>query len=288
MKALVFGEIIWDVYPDEKVIGGAPFNFSAHLAHLGSHAILISAIGNDMLGGLALDEMKRHGIDSSLMQTVSYPTGTCIVTLNEEKIPTFSVASNVAYDHIPFTLKLSEQIRKANADIFYFNTLIQRNCESRATLQKILDCQPAKDIFCDVNLRPDCFDKESLLLCLQKATFVKISDEESHFLYDLGILSGAERKEHFAKVLAKHFPNLKLVLYTLGKKGSEVYECATGKLYSSGTPDAVKVVSTVGAGDCFGATFLHEYLTGNDIPKAIQAATQRSNIVVSHKEAVPF
>lgn len=288
MKALVFGEIIWDVYSDEKVIGGAPFNFSAHLSHLGSHAILLSAVGNDPLGDFAVEEMKHHGIDSKLMQTVQYPTGICTVSLNEEKIPTFSVATNVAYDHIPFHDKLLKQIQEENADVFYFNTLIQRSSESRNTLKRILDCQPAKDIFCDVNLRPDCFDRASLLLCLQKATYLKISDEESHFLFDLKILSDDDREEHLTKALAKKFPNLKLVIFTLGKDGSEVYECATGKLFSSGIPEAVSVVSTVGAGDCFGATFLHYYLAERNIPYAIQKATERSNIVVSHKEAVPF
>ena len=32
MKFLVFGEIIWDLYPDKKCIGGAPFNFAAYTA----------------------------------------------------------------------------------------------------------------------------------------------------------------------------------------------------------------------------------------------------------------
>jgi fructokinase len=288
MKALVFGETIWDIYPNEKVIGGAPFNFSAHLSHLGDHAVLLSAVGCDTLGNSALKEMEHHGIDPHMMQTVPFPTGTCTVILDEEKIPSFRVASNVAYDHIHFTEGLLKQIQDENADVFYFNTLIQRSPESRKTLQKILECRPAKDIFCDVNLRPDCFDKESLLFCLQNATFLKISDEESHFLFELDILSDVDRQGQLTKVLAKKFPNLKIVLYTLGKDGSEVYECATETLFSSGTPEAVPVVSTVGAGDCFGATFLHYYLAGRDIPYSIQKATERCNIVVSHTEAVPF
>ena len=288
MKAIVFGEIIWDIYPDERVIGGAPFNFSAHLAHLGSRAMLLSAVGTDGLGEDAIAEIRRHGVEESLMQTVPYPTGSCSVTLDQNKIPSFSVAKDVAYDHIPISDALLEGIKAEKADVFYFNTLIQRNATSRKTLCAILEASPARDFFCDVNLRPDCFDKESLLLCLQKATILKVSDEESPVLFDLGILSDGDRHEHFAKALAKRFKNLKLILYTLGKKGSEVFESATGKLYCSDAPKEVTVVSTVGAGDCFGATFLHEYLNGCDIPEAIQRATERCNIVVSHKEAVPF
>ena len=32
MNCIVYGEVLWDVYPDKSVIGGAPFNFAAHLS----------------------------------------------------------------------------------------------------------------------------------------------------------------------------------------------------------------------------------------------------------------
>ena len=31
MNVLSFGEILWDIYPDKKFLGGAPLNFAAHL-----------------------------------------------------------------------------------------------------------------------------------------------------------------------------------------------------------------------------------------------------------------
>ena len=82
------------------------------------------------------------------------------------------------------------------------------------------------------------------------------------------------------------FPNLKQVVYTLGKHGSMVQDKTT--LYTSGTPPMVKVVSTVGAGDCFGATYLHFIMSGSSVEEAIKQATLRSNIVVANKEAIPF
>ena len=288
MKAIVFGEVIWDVYPEEQVIGGAPFNFSAHLSHLGCEAYLVSAVGEDDLGNAALAEMKKHGIRSDLMQTVPYPTGCCMVTLNEEKVPTFNVLSGVAYDHIPATERLDGQIRAIDAQVFYINTLIQRCEDSKATLKHLLDTHAFPEIFCDVNLRPNCFDRDSLLLCLERSTILKVSDEESHFLTELGLIDPAEAEASMPRAIAKAFPNIRLVVYTLGKKGSEVYDAKADVIHASGEPPRVQVVSTVGAGDCFGATFLHHYLTGASIPQAIRAATERSNIVVAHREAVPF
>lgn len=99
---------------------------------------------------------------------------------------------------------------------------------------------------------------------MEKATIVKISDEESHYLYELNLLDKTETD--FPRAVAAHYPNLKLVVYTLGKNGSVVLDVASGTLYASGKPTDVEVVSTVGAGDCFCATFVATYLNGGSIP----------------------
>ena len=42
MKSIVYGETLWDIFPEEKVIGGASFNFAAHMSHLGNETYFIS------------------------------------------------------------------------------------------------------------------------------------------------------------------------------------------------------------------------------------------------------
>ena len=283
MKALIYGEVIWDVYPDTAVIGGAPFNFSANIAHLGDEAYLITAIGKDDLGTDALNEMKKHGIHTDFVKENIFSTGKCIVTLDANGVPSYNVLKNTAYDNITLT---DEETENLDCDVFYFNTLIQRNEVSRNTLKKILSNCSFSEIFCDINLRKDCFDKESLDICMKKSTIVKISDEEGHFLEDMNLIQKDSR--HFAKRVSEAYPNLKQVVYTLGKEGSEVYVKDSDTVYSSGKPPKVEVVSTVGAGDCFGATYLHYIMAGATVEESIKQATLRSNIVVSHKEAIPF
>jgi hypothetical protein len=34
IKILALGDIIWDIYPDRKCMGGAALNFAAHVAKL--------------------------------------------------------------------------------------------------------------------------------------------------------------------------------------------------------------------------------------------------------------
>ena len=286
MRAIVFGELIWDVYPEEQVIGGAPFNFSAHLAHLGDEVWLISAVGRDVLGEKALQEARHHGIRTEFIQQNSFPTGACLVTLNEQGIPCYQVLTDTAYDNITADKAVLTQIADRKADLFYFNTLAQRSAVSRQAVADILATVSFPEIFCDINLRENCFDRASLACCLTHATTVKISEEEGHFLYDLGLLTPSDLP--FPQAVAAAYPNLKLVVYTLGSNGSQVYECVTGRLYESGKPVSIPVVSTVGAGDCYGATFASTYFAERDIEKAIRVATERSSIVVAHREAVPF
>ncbi len=285
-RALVFGEVIWDVYPDKRVIGGAPFNFSAHLSHLGDEAYLISAVGNDELGMAALEEMNKHGVKVDFVQTNSFPSGKCTVTLDENKVPAYHVHTDVAYDNIEISDGDIDAINSLGAEVFYFNTLIQRSDVSKKSLIKILKNCRFEHVFCDVNIREGCFDAESIRLCMENATIVKISDEEAHWLYDTSSLINDGKD--FIHSVASQYKNIKTVVYTKGKDGSVVLDAISGEVYESGKPPKVEVVSTVGAGDCFGATFLSRFIKSAGIPGAIKAATERSNIVVASYEAVPF
>ena len=285
MKALIFGEVIWDVYPDKSVIGGAPFNFAAHLSHLGVDAYLITGVGNDNLGENAISEMEKHGVKTDFVVKNNFDTGVCTVTLDENKIPSYYVHLNTAYDNISVDHDVIDAIKQLNADVFYFNTLIQRNDVSQNSLKYILDNVDFKDIFCDINIRKDCFDYDSLKLCMEKSTIVKISDEEAHYLYDLGLIKGND----IIKDVACAFPNLKQIVYTRGGDGSCVYDAKTDTITDSGQLPKTEVVSTVGAGDCYGATYIACYLCkGTSIKDAIDAASKRSAVVVASLEAVPF
>lgn len=289
MKTIALGEVIWDIYPDEALLGGAPLNFCAHLSCLGDTAYLLSAVsGTDAYGKDTLAALKRYRIGDTLMQRNRFPTGRCNVTLDENKVPCYDIATGCAHDSLQLGAEEIARIQALNADVFYFNTLIQRGEASRSALESILDTCSFRDIFCDINLRKNCYDRASLSRCLTHATFFKLSDGEVAALNELGLLPAAESLTDVPELLCRTYPNIRYAILTLGKEGSAVYGAQEGRLFVSGTPEPVPVVSTVGAGDCYGATFLHSIYAGADVPQAIAAATERSNIVVSHKEAIPF
>lgn len=286
MKLIAFGEVIWDRYESGDVIGGAPFNFCGHVAHFGDEAYILSAVGNDDLGDRAIDAAKKFGIRTDLLQRNQNETGACIVTLDENKVPNYNVLTNTAYDRIVADEKVISGIRSLDADVFYFGTLIQRDPVSRGALETILEKCSFREIFCDINIRKNCFDKESLELCFSKATVIKISDEEAHYIYDLGFLDAGE--ENLPAALCDKYKNLKTVIFTLGSKGSLVYDAATGATIPSPKPSDVKVVSTVGAGDSFGASFLHFLMAGESYEVCLAEATKTSDFVVAHKDAIPY
>ena len=283
MKAIIFGEVIWDIYPDKKAIGGAPFNFAANLSLLGNEVYLMTSVGNDELGMQAMEYMEKYGVSKKLVTGNKKPTGQCTVTLSNDGIPQYKVHTDTAFDNIEINEDILADIKKTSADVFYFNTLIQRSHVSAAALRKILNECSFNEIFCDVNIREGCYSKESILLCMEKATTVKISDEEIGYLYTTGILPN---EVTCLEDICQLFPNIKKLVFTEGAKGSRVYDALNGKMHICKNVPKTKVVSTVGAGDCYGATFLHSMYMGKSIDDAIEYATDRSAKVVESYEAI--
>lgn len=286
-KALVFGEIIWDVYPEKAEIGGAPLNFAAHAAQFGLHCTFVSAVGRDRYGEDAATAVRRFGIDDRYLEFNSYPTGQCLVKLDEKRVPTFHVVENVAYDHITLTAAERAQLVAEPFDALYFGTLIQRSAGSRGTLRDLLPDLRIPNVVCDVNLRKNCYDADSVSFCLNHATILKISGEEEPLLREMGFYSVPDGSpETIAKALCARFPNLRTVLLTLGADGSFVYSAETGEQCRQPAVGET-VVSTVGAGDSYTAAWLAKFLNGAGAAECTRKAAEVSGFVVAHRGSVP-
>lgn len=273
MKILSFGEILWDIFPEEKKIGGAPFNFAAHCARLGAESYMVSAVGSDENGTLALDEAKRLGIKCDYVAVDrKYPTGYCAVTLTDGK-PSYELVRDVAYDHIPFVLP------RGKFDALYMGTLAMRSPESRRSFEKILKYTDSAEVFFDVNFRGDFYTRELVNSFLRETTILKISDEEISFF-------GGRDHINVLLDISRKYPKLKFICLTLGKDGAMVYDCRNKSILYSEKPKG-KVVSTVGAGDSFAACFLTSLLAGYSVEKCLDRAVTLSDFVVTQLGAVP-
>lgn len=287
-KILAIGEIIWDVYPEKEVIGGAPLNFAAHASLCGAESALVSAVGNDKLGDDALKTLDGFGVSRKYVKRTSQPTGRCLVTLGSNAVPHYNVLRDAAYDNISVTESDIHAINAERYDALYFGTLVQRENVSRKAVHDIAENCVFGEVICDVNLRPGCYDAQSVRFCLEHATVLKVSIEEEPLLRGFGLYSlQSETPGAIARALVRGFSNLRVVIITLGRDGSYAYDARSGKEYMQGSVGD-KVVSTVGAGDSFAAAWITCYLEGKPIEQCMKKAAELSGFVVAHTEAVPL
>ena len=151
-KVVGMGEVLWDVFPDGKKMGGAPANFAYHMSRFGFESYVVSAVGNDDLGREILNVFEQKGLSADRVETVDYPTGTVYVQLDDAGIPAYDITRNVAWDYIPYTSALHALAGRVQA--VCFGSLAQRSVVSRETINRFLDAMPQGDeILCDAPVR---------------------------------------------------------------------------------------------------------------------------------------
>jgi fructokinase len=282
MKAISFGEVLWDIIKGKEYLGGAPFNLAAHLAKLRCESFMVSRVGNDKRGWSVLKEMSKLKVDSSFIQSDKiHPTGTVDVTLRNGQ-PSFIINKNAAWDFIETQQVLVRRIKSGSFDVFCFGLLAQRSETSKKTLYRILKTIDSKHIFFDVNLRQNFYSKEIVEKSFSYCDIAKLNDTEVKTLSP--VLFGENLKEKdFADEVCRSFP-VKIVCVTKGKDGCTVYY----KRKSRNIPGIkVKVADAVGSGDAFSAGFLFKYCTGEDPFRSAMFANRIGAFVASRRGAIP-
>ncbi len=280
-KVIGIGEVLWDLLPAGRQLGGAPANFAFHAKMLGAQAQLVTRVGRDDSGHAILQRFVEMGIDIDAVQLDDLaPTGTASVVLKNGSVPHFIIQENVAWDQLMMTEKARAAVHKADA--VCFGTLAQRNETARTAIQSLMSsARPEAFRIFDINLRQKFFSLEIIKTSLGLANILKISDEELPVLASFfGLVGGPE--EQIAE-LARRF-DLKLVALTCGARGSLLYSQG-GYSKVEGLPTSV--VDTVGAGDAFTATLAMGLLAGWDLDMINYRANKVAAYVVSQPGATP-
>lgn len=132
------GEVLWDVFPERKKIGGAPANFAYHVSQFGFDSRVVSAIGNDEWGNEILSNFDSKHLRYNIAR-VPYPTGRVQVSLDERGVPCYEFMNDVAWDNIPFTPGLKALACRTRC--VCFGSLAQRREVSRATTVFWMRCR---------------------------------------------------------------------------------------------------------------------------------------------------
>ncbi len=277
------GEALWDMLPEGKKIGGAPANFAYHVSQFGLKSCVVSAVGDDILGKLILDNFKEKKLETAIA-TVAYPTGVVQVEIDQVGVPQYVIKENVAWDNIPFTPELEELAH--NTCAVCFGSLAQRNVVSRNTINRFIDAMPQDEdnlIVFDVNLRQGFFNKEILDDSMKRCNVLKINDEELITISRMFGCPGTDLQSKCWVLLDRY--DLKMLILTCGVNGSYIF--TSGNMTFLATPK-VEVADTVGAGDSFTAAFTSSILKGLSVAEAHRKAVEVSAFVCTQNGAMPI
>lgn len=279
LKAVAYGEVLWDVFPDKKKIGGAPLNVALRMKTLGCDVAMISCVGNDKDGEAILSHVKELGLyTAAIMKSDEFPTGLVEVTLNENGSASYEINYPSAWDKI--VLNDSAKGLVDRADVLIYGSLVCRDEVSRKSLEELLQTNAYK-VF-DVNLRKPHYTYEILEKLMLSADFIKFNDEEIIEIASALQSPFASIEENISFIAEK--TNTNAICVTRGKDGALLYW--KGKLYENeGYP--VKVADTVGAGDSFLASLLTSLLTNKEPQLAIDFACAVGALVAEAPGANP-
>ena len=274
------GEVLWDVFPTGKKLGGAPANFAYHVSQFGLCGLAVSAVGRDALGEETVNSLSEHGLNFHI-DRVEEPTGTVQVTLDDKGVPQYEIKTGVAWDNIPYSKELSEIASETRA--VCFGSLAQRSPVSMETIGWFLDAVPEGCIkVFDINLRQHFYSKEVLEASMEKADILKINEDEIVIVARLFDIPETGFEEISRKLVGIF--GLKMLILTCGAVGSYVFH--EGGMSYLATPK-VEVADTVGAGDSFTGAFVASILSGKTVEEAHRIAVQVSAYVCTRTGAMP-
>ena len=281
MKALAFGEVLWDIIDGNPHLGGAPLNFASHIAQCGAKSYILSRVGDDSLGKSAIARMKDNKVQTDLIQIDPvHETGTVKVTLSNGQ-PDYDIRENVAYDYIEYNEQV-KSFNKVSFDLFYFGSLAQRSKISADTLYTLLDGNDFPDVFFDVNLRKDGFNGSILSRSFEYASILKLNTTELPVISQL-VFNEDLSHEDFCKRITEKF-EIRIVIITAAENGCYIF---TNQHLSHMSGIKVEVADAVGAGDAFSAAFMYQYAKSKNAIKAASIANKIGAYVASKKGAVP-
>ena len=280
---LSIGEILFDVFPKYRRIGGAPFNFAHHLKGLGFPVRFVSRVGKDENGWKILSLLEKAGFRSEDVQIdPTHPTGTVAVDLDDQGIPQFTIRQEVAYDHLTFDESIGE-ILDERPSLIYYGSLIQRTDSGFSTLHQILSRRHRQSrCLYDMNLRPGCEKPRLIERSLTEADILKLNDEELKTAAEMFGFS-ADGPDAAAAMMPRF--GLSMVALTRGAEGSELY---VGRdRFGTAAPKPSSVADTVGAGDAYTAMLAAGILEGWEPERILSTAARFASRICSIEGAIP-
>jgi fructokinase len=285
MRILSIGEILWDVFPDREFLGGAPLNVCANLQRCGDTAVLLSGVGDDERGRLALRTMEGLGLTTDFVQvTAKSATGIATVGKDAAQETVFTIPRPAAFDEIEVTPGVAIRLEGFAPDWLYMGTLLQVQPRMEKLVQDLLVRLPGTRCFYDMNLRAGHWNLELVQRLCAIASVLKLNEGEAELLFRLtGGVQGEFTLESFCSDWARRF-RIDVICVTLGPDGCFIYADRKASQFEG---IRIDVSDTIGAGDAFASAFLHGYHSGWSIEECARFANALGALVASRPGATP-
>lgn len=280
LPVVCFGEVLWDVFGEERKPGGAPMNVAYHVHTLGIPAVMISSVGRDEPGDSLLKFLNSRSFNTSFIQhSQEFPTGKAIARRASDQEIRYELAMPVAWDDIKPMPELDQLVQQASALVF--GSLALRAEVSRSTLLELLELARYK-VF-DVNLRPPYYSPELILQLFALADLVKMNEEELAMICSWLSEQVPACDSDAIRVLNDAFPGKEFIV-SRGARGAAYY-CAGSELHVPAR--SVEVADTIGSGDSFLAAFITQRLRNQPIPQCLSCAADMGAFITSRRGACP-
>lgn len=249
MTILVIGEALIDIVTlpgtsDRYAPGGAPANVALGLGRLGDDVALLTDVGDDFHGGFLLAHLRASNV--TVHATPRGATSTARAVLSADGSAEYDFHLRWAPDPAPVTGEPWEAIHIGSIAAF-----LQPGA---ATIDALLDNRhpSTRLVTFDPNIRPTIIGEQTAALArfedlAARVDVVKLSDVDAEWLYpDLAEEAQVDR-------LLGLGPDL--VAMTRGGEGAVL---ATASARATVASARVDVVDTIGAGDTFMVSLIHD------------------------------
>ena len=274
------GELLWDLLPTGRQLGGAPCNFAYHAQQAGCESYMVSAIGKDTMGDELLRTIGRLGLSGRYIQRNDHPTGSVSVAIDKDGHPAYTIHEQVAWDHLQWTGEAGNLA--STLDAVCFGSLAQRNQTTQQFMTQFLSSlKPGCLKVFDINLRQHYYTNSIIESSLRLADVLKLNEDELPVVCNhLGIEGDLESR--LKQLLSR--AGLDYVIYTMGSQGSII--AGNDEYFIAGAPK-VSVLDSVGAGDAFTAVFTAGQLMGKSLKETHIQAAEVAAYVCTQKGATP-
>jgi fructokinase len=274
----VWGEVLWDRFPDGDQLGGAPANVAWHLARRGVATALVTRVGDDADGRRAVAALAAAGVDTSLVQVdAERATGEVLVSLDAAGEPRYRLVPGRAWERIAMTAEVGAAVADAAAVVY--GTLSQRTRDGLDAWRALIAAVPASCLkVCDPNLRPGALDAIALREALDAADVVKLNVRE---VEQIRTELGPAWSDPVARLRAR----CRVVAETRGADGSTLY-AGDRVIEIAGVP-ATPGGDTVGCGDAYLAVLVAGIVRGADLAETGREASAWAARVAGCRGATP-